>query len=309
MLPVGAAYVIHRIYGAPHTRGTLCAAYMIVAYVSDAPHTRRLHGLGPWRRAGHCLAASGDVAPPPWPLPVTPYIGVTYIRPISASPIEPICVTYRAHRRRAGKRRSCVRHNSASPSAGKRRRAGVRPGIDFARYAARFRPVRGALSPGARRALARYAARFRPVRGALLPGTRRAFARYAARFRPVRGAVCAPCAGGISLLRGWRVCALCRGPRDAAAQALNACLMRSLPHRHKALCLLHNLPPGRCSPPPREAIKETFLSFAVKERLYVACRPPRASSIAAASSSHSDTSSDTRYPGQGIQYRRGIFFS
>ena len=213
MLPVGAAYVIHRIYGAPHTRGTLCAAYMIVAYVSDAPHTRRLHGLGPWRRAGHCLAASGDVAPPPWPLPVTPYIGVTYIRPISASPIEPICVTYRAHRRRAGKRRSCVRHNSASPSAGKRRRAGVRPGIDFARYAARFRPVRGALSPGARRALAR----FRPVCGALSPGARRAFARCAApRVRLAAqgesaccgGGACAPCAGGPSIVC---VCALRRG--------------------------------------------------------------------------------------------------
>ena len=56
-------------------------------------------------------------------------------------------------------------------------------------------------------------------------------------MRPVRGAACAPCcAGGISLLRGWRVCALRRGSlycvcvrlaqgvRDAAAQALNACL-------------------------------------------------------------------------------------
>ena len=190
MLPVGAAYVIHRIYGAPHTRGTLCAAYMIVAYVSDAPHTRRLHGLGPWRRAGHCLAASGDVAPPPWPLPVTPYIGVTYIRPISASPIEPICVTYRAHRRRAGKRRSCVRHNSASPSAGKRRRAGVGPGIDFARYAARSRPVRGALSPGTRRAFARYAARFRPVRGALSPGTRRRVCALRRGNQPAAGVAC-----------------------------------------------------------------------------------------------------------------------
>ena len=221
-------------------------------------------------------------------MPVTPYIGVTYIRPNSASPIEPA--------------------EAAAPGNGGVA-SGTTPRLHRPGNGAGPASGRASISPGTRRALARYAARFRPVRGALLPGTRRAFARYAARFRPVRGAVCAPCAGGISLLRGWRVCALCRGPRDAAAQALNACLMRSLPHRHKALCLLHNLPPGRCSPPPREAIKETFLSFAVKERLDVACRPPRASSIAAASSSHSDTSSDTRYPGQGIQYRRGIFFS
>ena len=207
MLPVGAAYVIHRIYGAPHTRGTLCAAYMIVAYVSDAPHTRRLHGLGPWRRAGHCLAASADVAPPPWPVPVTPYIGVTYIRPNSASPIEPAeaaapgnggvasGTTPRLHRP----------GNGAGPASG---RASISPGTRraFARYAARSRPVRGALSPG----FARYAARSRPVRGALSPGARRRVcallrrgnqpAAGVARVRLAQGVpllcVCAPCAGG-----------------------------------------------------------------------------------------------------------------